>query len=152
MIVYHWGKSRTGTWRQELKKMIISLMDYLVRSSNFLVQPKPTCLGIVLLLEDWDLLYQLAIKIMPHRYDSRPVWSRQFFSWDSLFLVDSRSVSCWQLKLIMTHGDHREQQGEENTSQCLTCRQRIILNVLWIKQEFEGKLKLFWAERKCKNM
>jgi hypothetical protein len=41
---------------------------------------------------------------MPHFHRHRPVRSRQFFSWGSLFSGDSRFESKWQLKLTMTPG------------------------------------------------
>lgn len=42
----------------------------------------------------WLLLYQLAIKKMPHRHVHMPIWWKQFLNWGSLFPGD---FGLWQV-------------------------------------------------------
>lgn len=54
------------------------------RIASFLIQPRTTCLGLVLPAVGWALPHQLASKIISHRHVHKPLWSRWFLNWDSL--------------------------------------------------------------------
>lgn len=47
---------------------------------RYLIQLKTACLGLVLPTVGWAYLYQLAIKIIPHRYAHRPIPHLRFLS------------------------------------------------------------------------
>lgn len=54
-------------------------------SSNFLILPRSTCLGMVLPTMCWSLLYQSLNKTISGRHIHKAIWLRQYFNWGSLF-------------------------------------------------------------------
>lgn len=57
-------------------------------SANFLIEPRTTCLGMVVPTVGWALLYLSSIKTISHGHGHRPIWSGEFFSWESFFCGD----------------------------------------------------------------
>ena len=71
---------------------------------RFLVQPRTTCLGIVLPTVGCALPHLLVTQTVPHRQAHKPVWSTPFLDW-GFPLRWLFAVSPWQLMMLTTTRD-----------------------------------------------
>lgn len=90
------AKAETGGREQSREDHEFFIVACLATS---LIQHRQTCPKLALSTVVYAIFHQLTKKKMPHKIHShRPIWGRQFLSWNSFF---SGFVSSWQ-KLSIT--------------------------------------------------
>lgn len=79
-------RPKAGSGSSSHRRTSLIRPAYWISSASFLIQPRPTCQGILTL--GLALCHQSPIKTISYRHTQRLVWSRQFLSWVSLFPGD----------------------------------------------------------------